>query len=136
MINLYKNTDIMSKGLDVAWLRNEIISNNIANVNTPGYKSRKVVFEDVLKENLNSKKLSTTRTNSKHIANKPQNSIAKYEPKIITNNSKSLRNDKNNVDIDKEMAELTKNNIRFNFIAEQLIRDFNKIKNTINDGGR
>lgn len=136
MNNIYENIDIMSKGLDVAWLRNDVISNNIANVNTPGYKASRVIFEDLLEETSQKQTINMKKTHPTHIGKLSQTDISSKNPKIIRDDSKSLRNDKNNVDIDKEMAELTKNNIRFNYISEQISRDFNKIRNTINAGRR
>ena len=45
--------EILIKGLDALWMRQRVISNNIANATTPGYKSKSVEFENVLKSVLN-----------------------------------------------------------------------------------
>ena len=47
---IVKSTKLLEKALDAAWLRNETISNNIANVNTPGFKKSNVKFEEAYAE--------------------------------------------------------------------------------------
>ncbi|HPU18021.1 MAG TPA: flagellar hook-basal body complex protein, partial [Bacillota bacterium] len=48
--NLFSSVDMLKKGLDVTWLRNEVIANNIANVNTVGYRSSRVLFQDLFSQ--------------------------------------------------------------------------------------
>ncbi len=45
----FKGIDLLQKGLDAAWTRNSVITNNIANVDTPGFKSSSVEFEAAMK---------------------------------------------------------------------------------------
>ena len=52
---LNSNVDIFEKALDASWLRNEIISGNIANADTPKYKRKDVEFEKILADAVNSK---------------------------------------------------------------------------------
>ncbi|MEW6482733.1 MAG: flagellar basal body rod protein FlgB [bacterium] len=124
-----KTIELAKKGLDSATLRHNVISNNIANVNTPGFKRQSVVFEDALKKN----KLSAKRLNPKHIPfsyEKNENSS-----RIITENDTIYRNDGNNVDIDKEMEDLVKNAIYYNAIATRLAKKFSLLK-LVAQGGR
>ncbi|MFN8610219.1 MAG: flagellar basal body protein [Vulcanimicrobiota bacterium] len=46
------DTDILERGLDVAALRQQVTANNIANLNTPGYRPQQVLFEDELRQSL------------------------------------------------------------------------------------
>ena len=46
--NVYNYINVLDKAADAAWMRNEVISNNIANVNTPNYKRQDVAFEGEL----------------------------------------------------------------------------------------
>ena len=52
MINsgIYNYIDVLDKGADACWTRNEVISNNIANVDTPNYKRKDVAFNAYLEE--------------------------------------------------------------------------------------
>ena len=123
---------LLNKGLDAASVRNKVIADNIANVDTPGFKRREVIFEEniqkVLEKNNNSVKLRTT--DSRHMQIKEKDN--RIEPEIRTLKELSYRNDGNNVDIDVEMAELAKNTIKYNALIAQLSKEFAKIKLAIN----
>ncbi len=129
---LLSNTNVIQKSLDAAWSRNEIISQNIANVDTPGYKRKDVAFEEYL---INSKKRITgNRTDVRHIPISPSD-IDSVEPTVTQDYSKlSMRIDGNNVDIDTEMADLAKNSIKFNALTQMLNGSFSKIKSVISEG--
>lgn len=130
---MYSNINFLSKALDASWKRNEIISNNIANAETPNFKKSTVVFEDILKEQLKGKKLKGAITNPRHIhINSIDINDIKY--KVSTENSFSTRMDKNNVDIDVEMAERAKNEIVYNTLTSKIQSNFQRIKFVINEG--
>jgi len=123
---------VMEKALGAAALRNQVISNNIANVNTPGFKHNDVQFEGVLAQALdNRSKLSLSATNNRHIAGTAGTEIA---PTITTSAETSMRVDGNNVDIDTEMANIAKNTIYYNAVAHQLGRYFTNLKSVIREG--
>lgn len=123
---------VLENALSAAALRHKVISNNIANVNTPGFKRSEVVFEDVLQEKLSNTKLSMTRTASKHLAGRMEG----VGPLVNTVTENSFRSDGNNVDIDSEMANMAKNNIYYDAIAQQLSRYYSGLKSVINEGRR
>ncbi|MCR5175897.1 MAG: flagellar basal body rod protein FlgB [Anaerovibrio sp.] len=124
--------DYLSRGMAAANLRQEVISNNIANVNTPRFKKSDVVFESLLAKELgygeNDNKLKMVRTNDRHL---PQPVGGKAAPVVEMQDTTSMRVDKNNVDIDKEMANLAKNQIYFNAMAKEMGGYIQKIKTTI-----
>jgi len=113
-----QNLFILSKALDAGALNHRVISNNIANVNTPGFKRSEVSFKDELKA-LRQKQpqLELTLTHPNHSS--PKNSIA-LEPKIVVDQTTSMRADGNNVDIDREMAKLSANSMEFQAEAQLL----------------
>ncbi|HWR21896.1 MAG TPA: flagellar basal body protein [Feifaniaceae bacterium] len=49
---MFHNVDLLQKGMDASWLRNEVITNNIANAETPNFKSSSVAFETMFKKAL------------------------------------------------------------------------------------
>lgn len=122
---------VLSQALVAANLKNNVISNNIANVNTPGFKKSEVVFESLLAEQLQpqGKKLAMVRTQDKHFPMPTETGIVK--PKINLIENTSMRVDDNNVDIDSEMAELSKNNIYYNAAVRQISSYFTGIKSVI-----
>lgn len=133
-VSMFNKINILGKALDASWKRNEVISNNIANENTPGFKRSNVIFEDILKEHLSSNKLKGTLTNQRHIAIDNISNFKDLKHKVEVENTFSTRRDKNNVDIDVEMAELAKNEIMFNTLSSRVQSSFQKIKSVINEG--
>lgn len=121
---LFSSNNI-EKALDVAWKRNDIISENIANVDTPGYKRKDVVFEDVLNSEL---KLSRISSGESRLSGNGQ-------IKVVTDNQNySYRLDGNNVDIEREMAAMAENTIRYYTLINRIDSQFSKIRTIIKGG--
>lgn len=131
--NIFGKVNMLQKGLDAAWTRNEVISNNIANVDTPGYKSQSVAFEAEMKRALESDgngfSAKTTRPEHYKFAS---NSPEQVSPTVLENSETSYRADGNNVDIDYENTELAKNTLWYNTLVEQMSSEFSKLKTVIN----
>ena len=125
-------TAILEKALDATWLRNEVISNNIANVNTPGYKKAYVRFEEELAAAAEFKTGSSKKSDKFLPIGNDRKSIP--APQIVEDSFTSTRRDNNNVDIDVEMGELAKNTIKFNALITQISKQFNGIRSAINEG--
>ena len=124
--------DYLSRGLSAANLRQSVISNNIANVNTPNFKKSDVIFEDLLAKELygdTSGRLALVRTHDNHlpIATGPNAVEARVELQGTT----TMRVDKNNVDIDVEMANLAKNQVYYNSMAKEIGSYITRIKSSI-----
>jgi len=124
---------VLEQALAASSLRQKVISNNIANVNTPGYKKSEVSFEDMLQSAMSNDKLQMTQTNPKHLPLGQRGmSVPTPQVHIITNTS--TRTDGSNVDIDIEMANLAKNSIYYDAVAQQLGSYFSGIKSAIREG--
>lgn len=130
---LFKNIDVQKVALDGTWLRNEAIANNMANVNTPGYKRQDVAFESILQDYLRQSKIKMETTHSGHmtIAGRLQGDLS---IDVTTNAQTSFRKDQNNVDLDTEMAEMTKNSLHYNAVASQVSSQFRRIKMAVTEG--
>ncbi|SCY14557.1 flagellar basal body rod protein FlgB [Alkaliphilus peptidifermentans] len=130
---MFKDVNLLNNALNASWKRNEVISNNIANANTPNFKKSKVLFEDMLAESLRGRGIQGTLTHKKHyqIGLKP---VHQQEYKIQTEGHYSTRRDGNNVDIDVEMAELAKNSILYDTLSTQLNQYLGRLKSAINEG--
>ena len=134
MIDRISNkTTVLEKALDAAWMRNETISNNIANVNTPGYKKSYVKFEELLSDAVDKFQISGIKKDGRFL---PIGKDTKFttSPEIVQEDFTSMRRDGNNVDIDVEMAELAKNSIKYNALIAQMSKEFSKIKLAISGG--
>jgi len=121
---------VLYKSLDAYSMRQRSISNNIANVSTPGFKRSEVKFESELIKALRKKGVRGYMTSEKHIqVGRPRLEKLKSIPVIPKDDS--LRSGLNNVDIDKEMAEIAKNQIRFAYASRLMRGNFNKIRSSI-----
>jgi len=134
-INLFnKNTfTVLEKSLDAVSLRQAAITDNIANVNTPYYKKKEVSFEEELKAVLHkdaSTKLSVTVTHPKHIPI-GSSSLNYLQPNVVVENNTFWRKDKNNVDVDVEMAEMAKNTIKYQALTQKMSGELAKLKKVI-----
>ncbi len=127
--------EYMARGLHAASLRQEVISNNIANVNTPNFKRSTVRFEDLLAKELgmddDGSLLKMVRTHDKHLPFKP---FGKASPAIEEDDTTTMRVDDNNVDVDIEMAGLAKNQLWYNTMATELGGYVTKMKNVLTSG--
>ncbi len=107
-------------------VKNKVIAQNIANVGTENYKRQDVLFKEVLGENTNS---LLKKSDGSYIENINADSMPKCE--IVTDNSQDKVSGVNNVDIDKEMADLAENNLNFSFAAQKISDYFKKIDSVI-----
>lgn len=119
----------ITKVLDSTALNQVLISNNIANVNTPGYKRSEVAFRDQLQRALSQKDVSLSRTNPAHLP--VSINISQLEPKIEIDNETAMRWDGNNVDIEREMSKLSHNSMEFNMFSTLLKRNFDGLRRVI-----
>jgi len=111
---------IIHKALDAAWTRNEVIAQNIANVDTPGYKRKTVSFEEQLRQAMDKKDFK-------------KGDVDKIDIRVtVDNKSLSMRLDGNNVDIDNEMAQLAKNTIKYDALVQ--LAGYSKIKMVVKEG--
>lgn len=126
---LFNNVNMLEKGLDASWLKNQVIANNIANVDTPNFKSSSVSFEEAFASALNSDSFTAKKTNEKHVDFASQS----LDATVSTDTDTSDGLDGNNVDIDYENAELAKNTILYNTLIEQVSSEFRKLSAAINN---
>ncbi|MCR5830600.1 MAG: flagellar basal body rod protein FlgB [Lachnospiraceae bacterium] len=125
---VYDYINILGKAADGAWARNEAISNNIANVDTPGYKRQDVSFETELQHALKASKYTSLDQKVKD-ANQH---LKRLNPRAYTDIPNwSYRMDKNNVDIDTENVELASNQIKYNGITNSIDNEFKNLKTVI-----
>ena len=126
--------DIGNRAMAAASLRHEVLSNNIANVNTPYFRRSHVRFEDLLKQELgldDNPLMKVVRTHDRHM---PIAFREKARPVIEQDATTNMRLDGNNVDIDIEMAEVAKNQLYYSALATALGGHISKLKSVINSG--
>ncbi|MCR5272399.1 MAG: flagellar basal body rod protein FlgB [Lachnospiraceae bacterium] len=128
MINshAYDYIDVLDKAADASWKREQLITNNIANVDTPGYKRQDLDFESTLKQELGKSQYVTLDDKIKNT------NLNNLEAETYTDYAGfSYREDKNNVDIDTENVELASEQLRYNAISNSLTNELNRLKSVI-----
>lgn len=117
--------DLLTSAADYSWKRNEVISSNIANVDTPNYKRQDVSFESVLSAAV-AKAGSSSRTLTQTVRNINYDTVS---PVVYTDNSNlSYRLDGNNVDIDMEEIELASNQLYYEGVIDGISQNFARLK--------
>jgi flagellar basal-body rod protein FlgB len=113
---------VLKKSLDTAHMRQQVIAQNIANVDTPKYKKSFVTFEEELKRALNEVSgLKGTRTHQRHIPIPSDfRELDQVRGRTFVESDFKNRVDRNNVDLEEEMANLSRNTLLYN-IYSQLI---------------
>lgn len=118
--------------LNYCVVKNKVIANNIANVQTENYKREDVTFKNLLNENVNSL-LKTTE--SKHLP--AINSTFDKDPnfEIVYDDSSDNTSGINNVSIEREMSELAENTLRFKFASKKVGDYYKTLQRVIKGGG-
>ena len=131
---LFSNTapKVMRKRLDLLSTRQNVISSNIGNLDTPGYVASEIDFQSQLREAVGSKgQLKLQATNDKHFGPKTSNiSNLTAEPFEEEDAAKS---NGNNVDVDKEMAKLAENQIVYNATIQLMLKRGSTIRAAITE---
>jgi len=120
--------DVTFQSLDLALgaasKRQEVLANNLANVNTPGYKRLDVEFDGILAQ-----AVDAARTGDR-------SRLDALRPQVTQDDAVAVRADGNSVDVDQEMAFLAENNIRYNALVQLSQKKLETLKYVISDGRR
>ncbi|MFP7477647.1 flagellar basal body rod protein FlgB [Terribacillus saccharophilus] len=131
-MDLYgKTIQTLDRSLDYANLKNQTIANNIANADTPGYKSETVSFKDTLQEAMDTS-FTAKRTNLKHLAFGSTAQTSEFQ--VTKKEDTTYTNSGNNVDIDKEMSELADNQLYYQALVDRMSGKFNSLSKVIKGG--
>ena len=129
---MFSSVNTLQTGLNASWLRNEVIGNNIANVDTPGFKASHVRFEELVSEAVNAEgSLQMTVTDEGHIPT-TGGRLENVVPEIVRDETTTTRMDGNNVNIDNEMVEMAKNSINYYAAVSKVNSEFRKLNTAIN----
>lgn len=123
-----KTISSLRRGLDVSSYRQELLSQNIANADTPGYQRMDVSFAEALNDAEN--RLPMTRTNSAHLGTQGENPAIQ-----VSRTSAAVRADGNTVVIETEMARLSQNAMYYQALSTQLSKHIALLKDAISGRG-
>ena len=121
--NAFDYINVLDRAADAAWQRNEAISNNIANVDTPGYKRQDVAFESVLQQALGNNRYESmddkvANVDLSRLRGRAYLDYANY----------SYRLDGNNVDIENENVMLAENQLIYQGLISSINQEFTNLK--------
>ncbi len=122
--NAFNYINVLDKAADASWKRNEAISNNIANNDTPNYKRQDVAFESELRRALGS------ASNKSNMDSRVNNiDLSKLRGETYTDNADlSYRLDGNNVDIENENVMLAENQLKYQGLMTSITQEFANLK--------
>ena len=114
---------MMNKSMDYLWKKHEIIADNIANVDTPGYKKKSVDFEQTFRE-----KLEEAATIGKNAD--VQQAIQNTNSRVVEE-ARATRADGNGVNADVEYAELTRTALQYQYLVQSMSADITRYRSAI-----
>lgn len=124
--NAFDYINILDRAADASWLRNEAIGNNIANVDTPGYKRQDVAFESELKKALGHSRTESMDSKVGDVKTSRLNGVP-----YTDNESLSYRLDGNNVDIETENVILAQNQLKYQGLLTSVNQEFRNLQTVI-----
>ncbi len=129
-----KELQVLARSLDFCTQRNNLITANLANADTPGYKAVRIDFEEALQEMVEQQGgKEIRRSDPKHFPMEP--AAMQVQPEINVRET-SVKRDGNSVNMDEEIAKMSINQIRYNASAEVLNKLFKNLEYAIQEGGQ
>ena len=121
--NVFDYINVLNRAADAAWQRNEAISNNIANVDTPGYKRQDVAFESVLQKALGNNRYESmdekvSNINLSRLRGRAHVDYANYSYRLAGNN----------VDIENENVMLAENQLKYQGLISSINQEFTNLQ--------
>lgn len=130
-MDLFGHTfNTIEQSLNYATAKNQAISTNISNIDTPNYKAKDVTFKQTLNDAMENS-LPAKKTNARHFSFMNE---SEFPYQTITKKQTAYNHNGNNVDIDKEMAELAKNQIYYQGLVDRMNDKFNNLQTVIRGG--
>lgn len=131
MAEIYGNGLALSeKLLDNLWMRQNITQNNIANVDTPGFKAQYLNFEEELASRLKGAGAAGTQFGME-VRQDVGNAISHSAPKLYRTSSQSTRLDGNTVDMDQEQVDLVRTAVEYQYVLNSVNNDINRLRTAI-----
>lgn len=129
-MNLFSNINLLDQALNYSSLKQKVISQNIANVDTPNYQAKDVSFKAVLQNEVG-QNFQALRTDPRHLDFSGSGSGASQ---IVTRPNVQYNSNGNSVDVDQEMSDLATNQIYYDALAELVNSKFASLQNVIRGG--
>lgn len=124
--DLFGYVNVLEKTADASWMRNEAITNNIANQDTPNYTRKDVQFESILQRELMNTRYTTVDKKVQHA------SLSQLKARTYTDFTGTVyRLDGNNVDPETEEVELASNQLKYQGVVTAINSEFKQMKSVM-----
>ena len=121
----YNYINVLDKALDASNLRETVITNNLANINTPGYKRREVDFQSLLRQELDKIKWNSLDEKMNDVQLSHLNAGVHFDMQAY---GYVYRLVGNNVDVDVENTELASEQLRYQLISDSVTQEFSRLQ--------
>ena len=129
-----KTADALAASINFRLLRNDVTSANIANAETPGYKAKKVDFEQALARAVDLHGINNMDSNDPDHLLIGSGGMASVRADVYENPEGNLANDGNTVDLEKEMSNLAENTILYKAALRLMSKKLGQLKYAITEG--
>jgi flagellar basal-body rod protein FlgB len=130
MMLLDDSFDVLRRGLSASSYRHDQIANNIANNSTPGYRRHDVDFQGLFEANMKSE-MPANKTHDGHMSFHNES----FDRAMFTTqpDDTDVKSDGNNVDLDKEVVNMSNNSVYYNTLATILSKKFRALRTAISE---
>ena len=118
----------MRSFLDFSIQQQHVITSNLANLETPGYRTKRLVFEEVFRDQRQQHGLQITHP--RHQTEKPL--LLRDQARVV--NTGAMGNDRNDVDMDRELSYLAQNLLKFSTVAQLMQKQMHLLQYSIREG--
>ena len=127
-----KTLKALTTALNFREMRQELISSNVANANTPGFKAKKMDFEEALARALDvDGQMHMNVTDGRH-HNVGNGGFNNLEPEIYDDPNGVVSEDGNTVDVEAEMSRMAENKLMYDALVQLINKKMGLLKYAIN----
>ncbi|MFH1490756.1 MAG: flagellar basal body rod protein FlgB [Pseudomonadota bacterium] len=130
-----KTVDALSRALGYRSTNHSVISSNLANIDTPGYQPKDLVFNQELQKAVERRAIAPVKTNPKHFSHFT-GTMGNNGPSYSVTTRRAVNTKTNQFNIDKEMSKMVQNNLLFEASAKLLTQKFDALRTAIESGRR
>lgn len=132
---LDKTSQALQASANFRTLKNKVTASNIANAETPGYHAKVVDFEEALSRAIDHEGMGKMHTENDDHFLMGQGAISRARADVYDNPDINVTNDKNTVDLEKEMSALAENTVLYKAAIQLINKKLGALKYAVTEGG-
>lgn len=130
-----QHMQLLQKSMDFRARRNTVLATNIANIETPGYKAKDLVFEEALGKAMKAHLPGPLDvTNGRHLDGRQILPLSQVRPEVIRTSNPVGNLDENSVDLEREMVKLGENQVNYQALSQMVSHKFSQLRLSIREG--